>query len=167
MSFELRDHTADVAVEARGGSLGEVYAAVADGLVAAMCDDVPGGGERRTVAVHAESRESLLLLVRNALSYLLLLLGDERRQASRNVLAEGGPAFDCGLQNLDLRPVVGEFGVQRRFLLPQLFHLAAQRILVSPHRPDRLLVLRLLRVILLANLAQLPDQFLQPFQLRR
>jgi len=60
MSFELREHTADVAVAARGGSLGEAYAAVADGLAAAMCDAVPESGARHQVAVHAESREALL-----------------------------------------------------------------------------------------------------------
>jgi SHS2 domain-containing protein len=60
MSFELREHTADVAVAARGGSLGEVYAAVADGLAAAMCDAVPESGARHQVAVRAENREALL-----------------------------------------------------------------------------------------------------------
>jgi SHS2 domain-containing protein len=61
MAFELRDHTADVAVETTGDTLGAVFAAVADGMAAAMCDDVPAaGGDRRTVAVTAESREALL-----------------------------------------------------------------------------------------------------------
>ena len=61
MSFELRDHTADVAVAAVGRTLGETFAAVADGLAAAMCDDVPTeGGRRYDDEVGAESRESLL-----------------------------------------------------------------------------------------------------------
>ena len=60
MSFELRDHTADVAVEARAPSRDELFAAVADGLAAAMCDDVPERGERFSVSVHAESDEALL-----------------------------------------------------------------------------------------------------------
>jgi SHS2 domain-containing protein len=61
VSFELREHTADVAVAARGGSLGGAYAAVADGLAAAMCDEIPPtGGERHEVEVVAESREALL-----------------------------------------------------------------------------------------------------------
>jgi SHS2 domain-containing protein len=61
VSFELREHTADVAVAARGETLGELYAAVADGLAAAMCDEVPErGGETFEVTVHAESREALL-----------------------------------------------------------------------------------------------------------
>lgn len=60
MSYELRDHTADVAVEAEGRSFDAVAAAVADGLAAAMCDDVPAEGERFDVRVDAESREALL-----------------------------------------------------------------------------------------------------------
>jgi SHS2 domain-containing protein len=61
VSFELREHTADVAVAARGETLGEAFAAVADGLAAAMCDGIPPtGGERHDVAVRAEDRESLL-----------------------------------------------------------------------------------------------------------
>jgi len=61
MPFELRDHTADVAVEATGPTLGAAFASVADGMAAAMCEEVPAtGGERFEVAVEAESRESLL-----------------------------------------------------------------------------------------------------------
>lgn len=61
MSFELRDHTADVAVAAEGETLGATFAAVADGLTAASCESVPADvGERREVTVHAESREALL-----------------------------------------------------------------------------------------------------------
>jgi SHS2 domain-containing protein len=60
MGYELREHTADVAVEATGESLGAVFAAVADGMAAAMCDDVPGGGRRHDVSVTAEGPEALL-----------------------------------------------------------------------------------------------------------
>jgi SHS2 domain-containing protein len=60
MGFELREHTADVAVEACGDSLGETFGAVADGLTAAMCDGVPEAGERHEVRVEAESAEALL-----------------------------------------------------------------------------------------------------------
>jgi len=60
MSYALREHTADVAVEATGGSLGGVFAAVADGMAAAMCEDAPGGGDRFEVSVTAEGREALL-----------------------------------------------------------------------------------------------------------
>lgn len=60
MSYELREHTADVAVEATGGTRGEVFAAVADGMAAAMCDDVPEDGDRYDVEVTAEGLEALL-----------------------------------------------------------------------------------------------------------
>ena len=63
--FELREHTADVAVEAGGDALGAAFAAVADGLAAAMCDewpaaDEPDGGERRGFVVESETPEAAL-----------------------------------------------------------------------------------------------------------
>jgi SHS2 domain-containing protein len=61
MGYELREHTADVAVEATGGTLGSVFGAVADGMAAAMCADPPAaGGDQYAVTVTAESREALL-----------------------------------------------------------------------------------------------------------
>ena len=60
MSFRLRSHTADVAVEATADTLGGVMAAVADGMAAAMCEDVPDGGARRSLEVTAEGPEALL-----------------------------------------------------------------------------------------------------------
>lgn len=60
MNFDLREHTADVAVEATGDSLGESFAATADGMAAAMCEEIPVAGDRAEVTVHAESREALL-----------------------------------------------------------------------------------------------------------
>ena len=64
-AFELREHTADVAVAARGATLGATFAAVADGLAAAMCEewppaDAPDGGERAELRLTAESREAAL-----------------------------------------------------------------------------------------------------------
>lgn len=59
-TFDLRDHTADVAVEARGPTLAAVFAAVADGLAAAQCETIPEAGERFSLAVTAEGREALL-----------------------------------------------------------------------------------------------------------
>ena len=63
--FAIREHTADVAVEASGATLGEVFAAVADGLTAAMCDEwpdagAPDGGDRRDLSVVAEGTEAAL-----------------------------------------------------------------------------------------------------------
>jgi SHS2 domain-containing protein len=61
VSFELREHTADVAVAADGSSLDATFAAVADGLAAAMCESVPAdGGERFDCTAAAENREALL-----------------------------------------------------------------------------------------------------------
>lgn len=60
MRFELREHTADVAVEAWGETMGDVFAAVADGMAAAMCDSVPEIGDRFEVTVAAEGPEAAL-----------------------------------------------------------------------------------------------------------
>lgn len=69
--FELRDHTADIAVAATGDSLEAVFAAVADGLAAASSDEIPdGSGERFSLSVTAESREALLFDYLDELIYL-------------------------------------------------------------------------------------------------
>jgi SHS2 domain-containing protein len=60
VGYELRDHTADVGVAATAADLGGVMAAVADGLAAAQCDEIPDDGERFELTVRAESREALL-----------------------------------------------------------------------------------------------------------
>ncbi|WP_254768726.1 archease [Salinilacihabitans rarus] len=71
MAFELREHTADVAVAATGDTLGEVVAAVADGLAAASCDEIPAdAGERFALSVAAERREALLFDYLDELIYL-------------------------------------------------------------------------------------------------
>lgn len=59
-SYEIREHTADVAVAARGNDLAAVFAAVADGLAAASCERWPSDGETFDVTVSAESQEALL-----------------------------------------------------------------------------------------------------------
>jgi SHS2 domain-containing protein len=60
MPFSLCDHTADVAVDATADSRDGLFAAVADGLAAAMCEDLPDSGERFDVSVRAESLAALL-----------------------------------------------------------------------------------------------------------
>lgn len=60
MSFELREHTADIAVKAAGETLSEAFENVAAGLTAAHCDSIPSGGERFSFVVEAESPEALL-----------------------------------------------------------------------------------------------------------
>ncbi|MDT3435216.1 archease [Haloarcula sp. 1CSR25-25] len=61
MSYELQAHTADVAVEATGETLGDAFAAAADGMAAAQCDDIPDAGERFSLSVTAERVEAALL----------------------------------------------------------------------------------------------------------
>ncbi|MFB6152668.1 MAG: archease [Halodesulfurarchaeum sp.] len=61
MSYRLREHTADVAVEATAESLGGVFGAAADGMAAAMADEIPDDvGARFELSLEAESREALL-----------------------------------------------------------------------------------------------------------
>jgi SHS2 domain-containing protein len=60
MGYELRDHTADVAVEATGETLGDTFGAVADGMAAAMTTERPDSGERHEISVTAEGLEALL-----------------------------------------------------------------------------------------------------------
>ncbi|MFB6094064.1 MAG: archease [Halanaeroarchaeum sp.] len=59
-TYALREHTADVAVEATGPTLGAVFAAVADGMTEAMAEEIPETGERFSLSVTAEGREALL-----------------------------------------------------------------------------------------------------------
>ncbi|MFW6448290.1 MAG: archease [Halobacteriota archaeon] len=61
MAYELHPHTADVAVEAGGPTLGAAFAAAADGMAACQADgELPAGGDRFDVRVTAEDREALL-----------------------------------------------------------------------------------------------------------
>jgi SHS2 domain-containing protein len=66
VNYTLRDHTADVAVEATGADRSAVFAAVADGLAAATCDELssiaagPSVGEQFSVTVRAERPEAAL-----------------------------------------------------------------------------------------------------------
>ena len=70
MSYELREHTADVAVEATGTDIDEAFMHTADGLTAAHCETVPEGiGERFPVVAHAESKEALLFEYLDELIY--------------------------------------------------------------------------------------------------
>ena len=70
MTYELRDHTADVAVEASASTLSASFGAVADGLTAASCESIPqAGGDRFAVDVAAEGREALLFEYLDRLIY--------------------------------------------------------------------------------------------------
>jgi len=67
--FSLESHTADVAVAATAPDLGSLFAAVADGLTAAMCDELPDGGDRFDVTARGESLEALLFEYLDELIY--------------------------------------------------------------------------------------------------
>ncbi len=86
MTFHLRDHTADVAVEATASTLSALFEAVADGLAAASCESIPETGERFTLSVSAESREALLFDFLDQLIYerdvRLVLPADHRCDVS-------------------------------------------------------------------------------------
>ena len=69
MSYHLRDHTADVAVEATAPTLSGVFAAAAEGFTAASCEIVPEGGERFAMTVTAESREAVFFDYLDGLVY--------------------------------------------------------------------------------------------------
>ncbi|WP_276255750.1 archease [Halomontanus rarus] len=100
MAFELREHTADIAVEATGETLEETVAAVADGLAAASCntDEIPPDtGDRFDLTVAAESREALLFEYLDELIYLRdvrLELPVENRVRIRDQRPEAGDADD-------------------------------------------------------------------------
>jgi len=60
MGYRLREHTADIAVEATAPDLGGLFGAIADGLAAAMCESIPdGGGDRFEIECRAESVEAV------------------------------------------------------------------------------------------------------------
>ena len=97
MSYELRDHTADVAVEATADTLSALFAAVADGLTAAGAESVPAEGDRFAVSVAAESREALLFDYLDRLVYerdVRLVLPVDHRCVVAEPGAEVDGAFD-------------------------------------------------------------------------
>lgn len=61
MPFELVDHTADVGIRGTGATLGAAFGAVADGMAAAQCDEIPNsGGDEFHFELTAENPEALL-----------------------------------------------------------------------------------------------------------
>ncbi|OYR66768.1 protein archease [Halorubrum sp. E3] len=94
MSHTLREHTADVAVEAIAPTLPALFEAVADGPTAASCEAVPEQGDRFEFTVTAESREALLFDYLDQLIYerdvRLVLPDDHRCTVSRSGDAAGG-----------------------------------------------------------------------------
>jgi len=106
MSYELRPHTADVAVEATGSDLGATFAAVADGLAAAMCDQIPETGERFGVTVRAEGLEALLFDYLDQLIYERDVRGVLPVANEATVReADGGWAIDASARGVPLDEV--------------------------------------------------------------
>lgn len=69
--YELKPHTADVAIEASAPTLSEVFGAVADGLGAAHVDTLPEpAGTELEISVSAESQTALLFDYLDRLLYL-------------------------------------------------------------------------------------------------
>jgi SHS2 domain-containing protein len=100
MSYRLRAHTADVAVEATAGTIGEVFAAVADGMAAAMCESAPDDGSVHAVEIDAESREALLFDYLDELIY---------ERDVRSVLpVDNDATVECGREIEDGPPVETE-----------------------------------------------------------
>lgn len=58
--YELKSHTADVAIEATARTLSGVFGATADGLAAAHVESVPAGGSTVELSVRAESPTAAL-----------------------------------------------------------------------------------------------------------
>jgi len=100
MTYELRDHTADVAVEATADTLSALFAAVADGLAAASAESVPPtGGDRFDLEVAAEGREALLFDYLDRLIYerdVRLVLPADHRCAVVEPAADGASTTPGG-----------------------------------------------------------------------
>lgn len=60
MGFEIKDHTADVAVAATGPTIEAVFGNIANGLAETMCDEWPDTGMEYRITVSAENQEALL-----------------------------------------------------------------------------------------------------------
>jgi SHS2 domain-containing protein len=112
MGYELRQHTADVAVEATDETLGGAFGAAADGMAAAMCADWPADGDRDRFAIDvtAESREALLFDYLDELIYRrdvrLVLPVDNRAQIECLTPGEwhlDGSARGVGLDRVEAR----------------------------------------------------------------
>jgi len=111
MAFELRDHTADIAVSARGPTLEAVFGATAEGLAAASCEEFVEQGDQFTIGVEAESRMALLFDYLDELIYRrdveLVLPGDHdveiERDGDRYTLS--GSARGVPLSEVDAREV--------------------------------------------------------------
>jgi len=106
MGYELRAHTADIAVEATAPTRGALFASIADGLAAAMCESVPAGGDRFSVDCRAESIEALCYEYLDQLIYerdvRLVLPVDNEAHVSET---DEGWALDASARGVPLEAV--------------------------------------------------------------
>lgn len=106
MGYELRAHTADIAVEATAPTRGELFAALADGLAAAMCESTPPGGDRFEIDCRAESIEALCYEYLDQLIYerdvRLVLPVDNEAHVTES---DDGWALDASARGVPLREV--------------------------------------------------------------
>lgn len=112
MSFELRAHTADIAVEATAESLDELFAAIADGMAATMVDDIPQGvGDRFELAVEATDLEALLfdyldeLIFQRDVRNVMPVDNQSRIEETKAGYALSGSARGVPLEGLSAREV--------------------------------------------------------------
>ena len=69
-SFEVLEHTADVGLRARGGTLEEAFAAAGEGLAHLLGAWFPGEGEERGFSMGTDDREGLLVAWLDEILYL-------------------------------------------------------------------------------------------------
>lgn len=69
-TYELKSHTADVAIEATAPTLAGVFGATADGLAAAHVESTPASGSTVELSVRAESPTALLFDYLDRLIYV-------------------------------------------------------------------------------------------------
>lgn len=79
-SFELFDHTADIGIRARAGTLPDLVEVAGDGLYAVIGELVPGGQVQR-VSLELKDAEPAVLL-RDYLDELLVLFDRDHRLAT-------------------------------------------------------------------------------------
>ncbi|MFB6253021.1 MAG: archease [Halobacteriaceae archaeon] len=58
--YQLLEHTADIAIEGKGTTLGEVFGAIADGIATACSEKQPSIGSQFSFTITAESPEAAL-----------------------------------------------------------------------------------------------------------
>jgi len=109
MSYTLREHTADIAVEATAPELGGLFGAIADGLAAAMCESIPAGGDRFAIDCRAESVEALLYEYLDQLIYerdvRLVLPVDNEATVTNPETAGGKWVVDASARGVPLAEV--------------------------------------------------------------